>query len=244
MLFSRVPQYRRFAITGIMAKFRYKHSMESSTPGAQDFYPIIKLIFKNSHLSDEEKEAVMDIHAALSRIEKEVVETEKMVAQKATEVAEKATEVELKNNIILQKDMEILNLKDTLSNFYSSDFKRSTRGLLEYVENWVMSAACKSQHGREKKWEQFFVNETKGKDIFKCVSSTNMMWTPDIKNETTLGVKMSRVYQNACDIHHKTAHDIAENKIFELPSNSSEDVQLLNLYKCIAEGVGLTTVYF
>ena len=107
---------------------------------------------------------------------------------------------------------------------------------IEFVEVSVMTSECKKQAGREKKWDFFLENTPQGKAIRECILKANVTWTENGKNPR-IGSRISSLFQEDSDHHHSACYTIGATKTFRLPTEGAP--QVLNMLRCIANGVGL-----
>ena len=125
-----------------------------------------------------------------------------------------------------------------LQQIFVQDFRSSSRGLIEYAENWIMMK--KGSKTRVEKWSSFFEDDPKGVKILKCVLEKNKLWTPTAKEVAT---RIDGFYKVYSDPHHSTAHLISERKEFNIPTELAGE-QYINLLECICDVGDINKTWF
>ena len=158
---------------------------------------------------------IIKVLLKLARAEEKVLTAQQEVLTAQQEV--KTLEAE---KALLARDLQTIFLED---------FRSSSRGLIEYVENWMMKK--KGPTNRVDKWIYFFEQDPRGINILKCTLEKNKLW---IQTPRDVAIRIEGFFKVYSDPHHSTAHMIEEKQEFNIPNELAGE-QYINLLECICD---------
>ena len=136
-----------------------------------------------------------------------------MSEEKVNVVRQEVNAVRQEVNAVRQEvktlEAEKARLFSDIQRIYVDDFKISSRGMIEYAENWMMTKKEYNSMSRVEKWTNYLSEDPVGKRIFECTLQKNKLW---VKSAKDMATRIEGFHKIHSDGHHLTAHMIDEKK--------------------------------